>query len=965
MPEFAEYWAELESEEKSDEQPSDTEQEERLGELEPEEVLDEAIVKAFVRLLIGKNVPTEAEASEALDSLQSGDEDPFLRLIGKLQDSGGFAGELGAVIESDLEKFTLQKARYDGDLQGTEIGMVLFYCDLLAKLWTSVDYGAPKSEIPGFKVGPDGGNPSIYKKEVEENSATRIWFGIEKSAFQLNAANTRLWFARNATRIFSASSDPLKPGVEVPTTFGSERVMGWWNDHYEEVARFEPQYERLNGYMKWSTIVTWLRSKESHRILGFLENVDVNRTAWFPDWAEENADLRYKDWARVGFFEKGYKGVNTEAMPILKSRSFGDYGSWLPHWQISGGVGGTTGEQISKQPRLSANVEQSKKLSLRGVEAGSVEGGSFKYIGRGTEHTFSHDRVQGTLVHSQLGKSQRLRSRDADIAPVKILRSTKSEGRTQKIATRIGEVDQGMLSIERSQNGFGVNYTCRDLDRARSIARDLSHNTFVSPEKYLVRDPRVDLVIESMEGSFLVKSRGSEKWFNITAEGEPSAALKPGWDFRVSDSSSGAKRYQVAWMEDTPKLLNTENVEILEISLNQPSKSRPLLRPSARGPPLDRVVKIDIGGKSIPATSDQAGRTLRVKTSDLPKGLETSSEEIVQFVDSIPPASFRQGKTTISIPADRVHDMAAIDRFIQQGRHSEALTEIRRLGRDIKDPRLLLRRAIAEAGRGRIKLAKKFAEDSGLAENSTVQSLREVNRQLSGATGIERDVLRFQARHTVHKKLVTRGATKSVLYPRPRGASYEAVCELPTPPQYRPADVSDLTNASRIYVHDSLTLDNLDWRSTSQRKTIQGVLAANRADLVRIHQPDLGLAVSPDTIVYGSIRLRLSGRGAAVALGTLISVSLGGSGGDPTDDEESTNQPPPGDGVASRPGGDGESSTQKANVETKATKAPSIGDDDEEDDSDYIEVYELGKLNGSNSKSPIFVILPNRATYAK
>ena len=58
-----------------------------------------------------------------------------------------------------------QAARYDGDLQGTEVGMVLFDTDLLAKLWAiDFDESSPRRGfIRGFIDHPTAPHSLIYE----------------------------------------------------------------------------------------------------------------------------------------------------------------------------------------------------------------------------------------------------------------------------------------------------------------------------------------------------------------------------------------------------------------------------------------------------------------------------------------------------------------------------------------------------------------------------------------------------------------------------------------------------------------------------------------------------------------------------------------------------------------------------------------------------------------------------------
>src|SRR5262249_5292600 len=162
----------------------------------------------------------------------------------------------------------------------------LFYTDLLAKLWQSVDYNSPKEAIPDFRTKPDGGIAPIYRQQTIETPGTRLWFGKEDRGFQLADEKREILFARRATRIFAASSSELTKDQEVPPTQASEHSLGWWNDHYEEIARYEPEYQRLNEYMKWTLVLAWLTEKKDMGRLGFLEPVYVDRSNWFPQWVK-------------------------------------------------------------------------------------------------------------------------------------------------------------------------------------------------------------------------------------------------------------------------------------------------------------------------------------------------------------------------------------------------------------------------------------------------------------------------------------------------------------------------------------------------------------------------------------------------------------------------------------------------------------------------------------------------------
>ena len=181
---------------------------------------------------------SDDDLTRVLEDLSRHEDDEFIDFLNRIPDrsfSQAFLQWLGACCQ-------FQQARYDGELRGTEIGMTLFYTDLVAKLW-ALDYEATMPQaIEGFLPSAGLVLPAMYREELAKYPSTRVWFGPREDAYQRvrSGATERLLFQRNATRVYSASSDPLEPGKEVTANAAHGRFLDWWNDHYEEVARFEP-----------------------------------------------------------------------------------------------------------------------------------------------------------------------------------------------------------------------------------------------------------------------------------------------------------------------------------------------------------------------------------------------------------------------------------------------------------------------------------------------------------------------------------------------------------------------------------------------------------------------------------------------------------------------------------------------------------------------------------------------------
>ncbi|MBF0180081.1 MAG: hypothetical protein HQM03_08660 [Magnetococcales bacterium] len=224
-------------------------------------------------------------------------------------------------------KNRFQYARYDGNLQGTGVGMTLFLTDLLAKLWGMDDGSlAPVREIEDFVPIPRVVVSPLYWHEMTTRPDTRLWFGPRRSGHAMHGE--KLLLAGSATRVHAASSDPLLPGQEEEANGATGAFLGWWNDHYEEVAHYEPEFQRLDAIMRWSLALGWLAQRNASQRLAFLARVAVDRSAWFPEWARGQPRFPQPPAARVAFLPRGHRGIDTESFPILKSAPYAQGGGW-------------------------------------------------------------------------------------------------------------------------------------------------------------------------------------------------------------------------------------------------------------------------------------------------------------------------------------------------------------------------------------------------------------------------------------------------------------------------------------------------------------------------------------------------------------------------------------------------------------------------------------------------------------
>lgn len=529
--------------------------------------LENSLLKAKPGLesLISANpsVISRQDLQKAEEGLAKDDVVPYLKLVDKLDNSDNlnvqlFGETLFFVFEAK-NKYRFQAARYDGDLQGTEVGMVLFYTDLLAKLW-ALDYldSTPEKYISDFKpltkisstVSP------IYQKEIEELPSTRVWFGHQDKGFQVADNGKSMFFARNATRIYAASSNPLQPGQETTAAASSEAFLGWWNDHYEEVARYEPEYERLNEIMKWSLLISWLNESDQGELLGFLQGVEVKNDNWFPDWVKANRKhLKFKKWDQVGFYERGYLGKATETMPLLSSESFSFFGQRIA---ISGGVSLADRNLFHRRSSLSPSTEVNKLSRRANLDYHSFKPGSnrfkFKTL-EGTTYSLKNiDQYQAsTTAHAKDGT--KLRSPRSELANGEFTRQVKFTSSRLEIETEVDRTELGSLGVTRTGNGFNIGWQSRDIDEGTSLALKLSQDPRGDTENILFSDPRVNSVVKLRDGSgYFVEMTDSKRWLKLATGGGGNRDIPPNWQSRVGspgDSGNGGNQdFLLAWVDE-------------------------------------------------------------------------------------------------------------------------------------------------------------------------------------------------------------------------------------------------------------------------------------------------------------------------------------------------------------------------------------------------------------------------------
>jgi hypothetical protein len=251
------------------------------------------------------------------------------------------------------------QARYEGGLQGTEVGMTLFYTDYLTKAWVAgVGSGVPAQAVGGFVPDPAATIPWSHcvKAAGRVSESGRLWFGQNDGAF--NFGDDRVSLGAQATRLFARSNGSA--GTEVEPSFAAGRGLQWWDRHFQAVADYEPQYERLDQLMSWSGAIEWLVAKTPAR-LPQVEGTEVRSDLRFSAWYAAHGQLRERSPLR----SVTPSSAVGEAVVPVPSRTYQQCGLVT----ISGGV--------SLSDRLRRQGDRPVRVDLPGRRrAGQYEGGT-------------------------------------------------------------------------------------------------------------------------------------------------------------------------------------------------------------------------------------------------------------------------------------------------------------------------------------------------------------------------------------------------------------------------------------------------------------------------------------------------------------------------------------------------------------------------------------------------------------
>jgi hypothetical protein len=376
------------------------------------------------------------------------------RGYGQALDSLGFS--LDPTMSHDLSKAfdpgkpdfgpdLVQCARYDGHLAHTEVGMTMFYTDLLAKLWFGIDHNGlfPARSLAGISTLARIDVPDTFSDEVTKLVEARLWFGPRSDAISKRTASIgrAYYFDPIAAKVFSAATDPATTLREVPPSEDLRRVFASVNSHYRELADYEPEYHRLNEILKWHAVTEAMAQLAGHpwaSLVTYRRTLTTNFFGWL---ALHQKSLRLAETIapRVEPLHQ------TECMDLLRSRWFTLAGV---RQQIEGGVTGRV-----KIPELSSGASEAR---ARQVHA-QVDTLAAKPIQVGDRINFVH----ADIARSRAGGEFRLQTPQVTFG---------SDARTATIQLGTRRGDVVAVGITVSDDAVTLHVKAGTFERMRRAA---------------------------------------------------------------------------------------------------------------------------------------------------------------------------------------------------------------------------------------------------------------------------------------------------------------------------------------------------------------------------------------------------------------------------------------------------------------------------------------------------------------
>lgn len=497
------------------------------------------------------------------------------------------------------------QARTDGRLQGTDVEMTLFYTDKVAKDWVhGVGAGVPTAAVGGFVANPAAVTPWGHCPEGPVSEYGRLWFGQNDSGFTVDG--NRVSIGAQSTRLFSRSD--AGGGTEVEPSFRVGRGMRWWDQHFQEVADYEPQYQRLDQIMRWSGALDLLVPKTQAR-LPQLDDSAIRSDLRFQDWYAQHDELRER--SPIDFVTP--PSATREAIRSQPSETYNDCGFRA----IGGGV--SLGDLSQREGGRSFHADLPESLRRGGLfdEASHIDPATG--TGQVTQVAIDNggnviDRLRRTFSTTPDGRAVvdvvadgrqvvpfgKLKAWLAGTAPRKLkVEFASSPG---QISERVELQDQELGKLVAYRDGDTVHLQWRRgvVDRVRRMVESVQDRLVAHPATEA--PPALDGVLygEDVNGRLQYKTGGpGAPWLSITSDLRP-----PGDDlaFRLGgpDPGTGQPRFFQATLGPRPEARpvgdgSPQWIEVTPATNDHPATMRPALAP-------------DEGARTVPVVTPNGAR---------------------------------------------------------------------------------------------------------------------------------------------------------------------------------------------------------------------------------------------------------------------------------------------------------------------------------------------------------------------
>ncbi|RWD71067.1 hypothetical protein [Mesorhizobium sp.] len=500
-------------------------------------------------------------------------------MLGLVQspDNASSGGLLRSVDDAIFAESSFQTARYDGGIAGTEVGQILFYTDLLAKLY-GMDFDGAASRSYGKAIAEwvptvfDTADP-VQARADSEIPATRIWFGLRNDSFRLDTDRKAVTFGRTATRVFALSNSGTGEERELQPSSLDQRWVDFFNNNFSSIAAFEQRYDQLNQLTKWSLALDVVRGHlqiVAPQLADEMEQEPVRRNLWFPEWVNANvvADNKNISWLRCFDHPTRPAEDSVETVHIIHTswpfapttwcEGQPDVGKiWRDQtYSLRGGVSlpreaqlgeraaiealGTHGAAWRGQITAQDVVKGPESLSLKfAPEYGYQKTYAINFDSPSRAKVVSSAKaveINATGGISATDQAVLFRGNGVELSDTQFTQELSSSGSpgTLSIVSSTGDGQLTRLSVNANDNFLAIEAE----PLSRQIAQGLSVGLSRTPQKYwatsLLADPRVDAVVQIDKETLF--ARAGLHWHEFQLQPPRSATIAKGWQMRAADT---------------------------------------------------------------------------------------------------------------------------------------------------------------------------------------------------------------------------------------------------------------------------------------------------------------------------------------------------------------------------------------------------------------------------------------------